>query len=89
MGRPVKTATFNGVKYTIEKDTVLDGYVDLPGEPETRVLHINGKLGPFDFLETAIHEALHASIPSEDEEMVERVGKEIARFLYRLGYRRG
>ena len=89
MARPLKTVKLNGIRYTVELDKVMDGYVELPGEPETRILHVNKDLGPRDFLETLVHESLHASLPSEDEEQVTRVGREIAMFLWRLGYRRG
>ena len=81
-------ATFAKLKYLVETDKVLDGYVDLPGEPDSRVLHINGDLGPKAFLETAIHEALHAATNNDDESYVDPVAKDIAKFLWQLGYRR-
>lgn len=38
-------------------------------------------------LETAIHEALHACSWKTEEEKVDITAKDIARFLWRLGYR--
>lgn len=38
-------------------------------------------------MEVAIHEALHACDWDKSEEKVEQTGKDIARFLWRLGYR--
>ena len=38
-------------------------------------------------LETVVHEALHAGAWSKSEEVVGRTAREIARLLWRLGYR--
>lgn len=39
-------------------------------------------------MEVFIHEALHASYWDLDEEAINEAGRDIARMLYRLGYRR-
>jgi len=38
-------------------------------------------------LETEVHEALHACFPQICEETITESGRDIARILYRLGYR--
>lgn len=84
----VRTHTFNGRRYRIDIcGGKLDGYVDqyklnsrnmiIMAEPKTKAE-----------LETFIHEALHAENWRASEKVVQRVGKEIADFLWRLGYRR-
>ena len=41
-----------------------------------------------EFLDTFCHEALHAEFPFLDEDAVTAGGTNIARFLWKLGYRR-
>lgn len=45
---------------------------------------INGRMA----LDTAIHEGIHACYPDMDEPAVESAATDIAKFLWRLGYRR-
>ena len=45
---------------------------------------VNGKLG----LDTAIHEGIHACLPDLDEPAVTQTATDIARLLWRLGYRK-
>ena len=52
-----------------------------------RELNIYADLNTRNGLITALHEALHASRWSEKEETIDRVSKDIGRFLWRLGYR--
>lgn len=85
--RPVKTHTLNGIKYDIDvDDRVIEGYCDAPrgGRPG---LHIT-EGGNCQGLETIIHEALHAECWAKTEEVIGRTAKEIARLLWRLGYKR-
>jgi hypothetical protein len=42
----------------------------------------------FELLDTTIHEALHATFEKLSEKSVEEGATDIARFLWRLGYRR-
>lgn len=80
----VKTHTFNGLKYHIILDS-LDGNCDTDTKFWLIVERdLNKRVG----LETAIHEALHACSWSTSEEKVTKVAYDIARFLWRLGYRR-
>lgn len=80
----VKTHTFNNVKYHIIIDE-LDGNCDTDNK---HWLIIERDLTTKAGLETAIHEALHACSWMSKEEKVDRTAKDIARFLWRLGYRK-
>jgi len=80
----MKTHTFCGKKYKIELDAI-DGWCD-----QRRLMQqvwlmrdLSTKAG----LETAIHEALHACNWNASEERVTQTAYDIARFLWRLGYR--
>jgi hypothetical protein len=64
-----------------------DGECDAPTDPDKEIRIAQG-LGEKTQLETLIHEALHAADWSKDEAWVEQVGCDIARLLWRLGYRR-
>jgi len=82
---PVRTHTFNGTQYKIILDN-LDGNCDTD---DCLWLIIERDLSKRVGLETAIHEALHACDWSAKENKVEVTAKDIARFLWRLGYRLG
>lgn len=79
----VRTATFNGKQYKIILDS-LDGNCDTD---DYLWLIIERDLSKRVGLETAIHESLHACFWSMKEEKVGIVARDIARFLWRLGYR--
>jgi len=88
--KPIRTHNFNGTKYDIKvydpNKERIDGLCDSPkgSGPVLRIfVDINTRKG----LETCIHEALHAEGWAKSEEVVERVGREIGAFLWRLGYR--
>ncbi len=83
--KKVRTHSFNGISYEIILDK-LDGFADTHKLKRTLVISrdINELVG----LETAIHEALHACNWHSREELVETTAKDIARFLWRLGFRR-
>jgi len=83
----VRTHRFNGVKYRLDFSGSIDGVCDNPlGEPPTIFIlaDINTKNG----LETVLHESLHAENWSISEEKVDRIAREIADLLWRLGFRR-
>lgn len=85
--RPVKTHTFSGVRYDVDICAPIDGYCDSPrgGRPTMRIIvHKSRKR----LLESCIHEALHAEGWAKTEEVVDRTAREIATFLWRLGYRK-
>jgi len=79
-----KTHTFNGRKYYLMFGK-LDGNCDTDAK---LWMILERDLSKRVGLETAIHEALHASVWAKSEKIVERTGKDIARFLWNLGYRR-
>lgn len=79
-----KTNTFNGIKYHLIFDN-LDGNCDT----DTKFwVIIEADLNTRSGLETTIHEALHACSWKTSEEQVDRTAKDVARFLWNLGYRR-
>jgi len=79
-----KTHTFNGVKYHIIFDEI-DGNCDTDTKFWIILMRdLNKKIG----LETAIHESLHACSWKTEEEKVEQTARDIARFLWNLGYRK-
>lgn len=79
----VKTHTFNGTTYDIVIGE-FDGYTDTD---DRYSLIIERDLNTRAGLETAIHESLHACSWRAKEESVSITAKDIARFLWRLGYR--
>ena len=60
------------------------GHVDT----DTRVIEIDDTLTGIDHLDTLTHEALHIGCPYLAEEAVEKAATDIARVLWREGYRR-
>lgn len=83
METEIKTHTFNGRKYHIVIEN-LDGYTDTDNY---YWLIVRRDLDKLVGLETVIHEALHACSWKAKEENVTISAKDIARFLWRLGYR--
>lgn len=86
--KKVKTASFNGVRYEIEITGPIDGLCTSPKTKEPH-LFICTDLKTKTGLTTAIHESLHACSFLKSEVRVERTAKDIARLLWRLGYRCG
>jgi len=83
MKENVKTHTFNGIKYHVILED-LDGNCDTDNKFWIVIERdLTKKIG----LETAIHESLHACRWTAREKTVEVTAKDIARFLWRLGYR--
>jgi hypothetical protein len=80
----MKTHTFCGKKYNITVGK-FDGLCDTFAKEREMIImaDLNSRAG----LETCIHEALHASDWNKQEILVAQTGKDIARFLWRLGYR--
>lgn len=90
--KKVRTHTFNGRKYKIEFCDRIDGVTDIPGEPETFEMLI---LAGSDL--KALHAALHEGCEASDmcDECLHGYDRDdgyprtwdLARFLWRLGYR--
>lgn len=89
---PVKTATFRGHRFRVEMPAKVYGYTEDPAQDEQageyRAITIVQDQTPKQFLDTAVHEMMHASFPEMSEEDVTRSSQDIARLLWRLGYRR-
>jgi hypothetical protein len=86
MGR-VRTHWFNGIRYDVDIDNArIDGLCDDPYDP-TPSVRIYADLSTKAGFETALHEAMHASLWKLSEEDVTRAAGEITGFLWRLGFR--
>ena len=83
--KPVRSHTFNGQRYHIYVHPPVHGFCD--STPKNMELYIFEPLRSKNGLITSIHEALHAENRNTPEEVVERMGREIGSFLWRLGYR--
>ena len=83
----VRTHKFNGRTYVIDMPGRIDGCVD-QYKLNKRTILIATEPFTKEELEACIHESLHAENWAATEKVVERTGKEIADFLWRLGYRR-
>ena len=80
----IRTHTFNGRKYKIDIGPFDGSCVCYTCEREMHILvPLEERIG----LETAIHEALHACSWPASESTVEITAHDIARFLWRIGYR--
>ncbi|KKM21603.1 hypothetical protein LCGC14_1633730 [marine sediment metagenome] len=83
----VKTHVFNGRRYEIDMPGRIDGCVD-QYQLNKRVMLITTEPHTKEELEACVHESLHAENWAATEKVIERTGREIADFLWRLGYRR-
>lgn len=83
---------FRGKAYRIRWSNLkkLDGACDHP-EVSDKELLFRTTLGedPKNELETYIHECLHACHFDHSEDCVHEAARDISKFLWRLGYRRG
>lgn len=85
----VKTHTFNGVRYDLHVGPC-DGACDPPKTESTPSMYINlDHENTRRFLETVIHESLHACHYSCSEERITQTAADISRLLWRLGFRLG
>ena len=83
----MKSHSFNKVKYDVDIG-VRDGDCDPPKRVCDPSMHINlDPDGTRRFLETVVHEALHASHFSCSEERITQTAYDVSRFLWRLGFR--
>ena len=85
--KPVKTHTFKLGKYIIW-DMHISGFCDEPKDDGKMYMLIEPG-NSREALATAIHEAMHAQgIPAKYVDGEEDLSENIARFLWRLGWRR-
>lgn len=63
------------------------GYCQPPDKPNKEIL-IRSSLKGEELLDTLIHEILHAGDWDKDEPWVDEVATDMARILWKLGYRR-
>jgi hypothetical protein len=81
-----KTHTFNGVEYDLDiREKPYKGMCAYPdGQAEITIMRrLDTRIG----LDVAIHEATHALCPEVGEGDVTKLATELARWLWRLGYR--
>ena len=84
----MKSHTFAGKRFATDVESTIGGYCERQGiilEPE---LYVAANLTGLQHLTVAVHESIHACFDAATEEQVTAAGKDIARFLWRLGYRR-
>jgi len=74
-------------KRTGDPSTRTLGLCDAPNTKH-KTIHMAEGQSPLCELDTAIHEGLHACMWDLDEEAVADSARDLARFLWRLGYRR-
>lgn len=63
------------------------GFCDRPTTPNKRI-RVRSTLRGQEQLATILHEMLHAADWHKDEEWVETVAEDLARALWRMGYRK-
>ena len=73
---------------TWRHDEDLDGLCVKPNSPKGEIL-LWTKRPPQAFLESALHEAMHALNWHITEDVIGERARELSRWLWRLGYRRG
>lgn len=83
--KKVKTATFRGTTYRVDTDEI-EGVCVVAHEPLT-IYIVGGLSNNQRTLDVMIHEALHACFPYMKEDRVTQAGTDIARFLWRSGWR--
>ena len=64
------------------------GDCDRPDAPNKQI-RVSSRLRGQHRLEIILHECLHAAFWDLDEEAIEQVGHDLARILWKLGYRDG
>jgi len=65
-------------------------YNDRIRDPKKKVgtIEVEKRQTPLNILDTEIHEAIHMWYPEIPEESVRRMGTRVARYVYKLGYRK-
>lgn len=86
--RKVKTHSFAGVSYDVDVEGPFDGICEFSRSTKRPALRVAVDIDTQKGLEVLLHEALHACNWSVTEEVVDRTSYDIARLLWRLGFRR-
>jgi len=84
----IKTHTFAGVSYDVDVEGPFDGVCEFPRSGKRPALRVSIDINTRKGLETLLHECLHAEVWAKTEEVVDRASYDIARLLWRLGFRR-
>lgn len=64
-----------------------DGFCDAPSERQKRIRIADDQGGQLE-LDTLIHEVIHAADWNQSEEWVTQVARDLARILYKMGWRK-
>jgi hypothetical protein len=82
--------TIRGKKWHFKFAKVGDGNVGLCDSPSTpnKTITVDPNQSELDVLDTCAHEILHAAYWDMGEEAIEEAATDLARALWRLGYRR-
>ena len=83
----MKRITLNGTKYHIDLAGEIDGCVDITTSNTPTLMLCRSDLSSRAYMETVVHEALHACFSGATEEKVTQCSKDITRLLWGLGYR--
>lgn len=84
----VRTHTFRGVRYDMDFDPQAASCDHPEGRDRPRIVLVDGLRNNRQTLELLVHESLHACCWPASEREVEETARDIARLLWRLGYRR-
>jgi len=90
--RTVRSVTLRGKRFAFKKMKKIDsvgsiGECDDPTNPG-KAIKIHKSLKGFEELEVTIHEMLHGCFWDLDESVIDQVGVDISKALWRLGYRK-
>jgi len=87
----MKSITLNGVRYVVTLGETYDEFIEVPerrGLKKRRELYVDARLkGKQIHLDRLIHAGLHAMSPASPEPWVETTATQVARLLWRAGYR--
>ena len=86
MPQPVRTHVFRRQRWKIRFDRLLPHAYGECSHGERKIA-IDPNVGGLGRLDVLVHEAMHACFPDLDEDEVDEYSWDIARFLWRLGYR--
>ncbi len=86
--RTIKAHRFRNNRYNIEVKNLKDhfGRCDAPDTKQKKIL-INPNQSGEKLLATLLDEAIHACMFDIDNDVVDEISDDIARFLWRAGYR--